>query len=303
MIRKVKYFFLVLIFLACSKDESIKKPVFDLTGVIIEKGQGVSGVSIAVDNQSRATTNSNGEFVVEDLEPGTYIIKPQQTDRSFLPAEISVTIGNTNVGSNDFVRAATDQLIHGERIWEKFRQSVYSIKQNEAETIQLDLEQNALWYQNSQGGLIFVTLSGNFTITARANAVRKSNNAQAVACNVCLGGLMVRDPASATGENYVHLVTGFTPNGLGVEYKSTTNGSSQFSTVPDGSAVHDLRIQRAGDTFNLYHKLTTETNWTLTTSYNRPGFPNAAQVGINIYTAAGGAVADLSVIFIGIRID
>jgi hypothetical protein len=303
MLRKILFILFLTAFIACSKDEPVNKTGYTLQGTIIEKGQGAAGISVSINNQVSATTNQAGEYVIENLDAGTYSVTPDQSGRSFLPSEKSVTITDQNVSLVDFIRAGTDQTIYDETIWNRFRQSVYSIKQNAPNMLQLDLEENALWYQNNQGGLIYRSINGNFTITAKVNAVRKSNNSQPVACNICLGGLMVRNANNSNGENYVHLVTGFTPDGLGVEFKSTTNGASVFDTSPDGSALHDLRIQRAGSTFTMYQKLPSEGNWNLIATYNRADLPAEVLVGVNIYTAQAGPVADLSVIFENIVIE
>jgi hypothetical protein len=66
---------------------------------------------------------------------------------------------------------------------------------------------------------------------------------------------MARNPNSTPGENYVHLVTGVTPNGPGYETKNTTNNVSPFVASADANTKHDLRIQRVGNTFTLYQKV------------------------------------------------
>jgi hypothetical protein len=163
--------------------------------------------------------------------------------------------------------------------------------------LQLDLEQNALWYQNAQGGLLYQTVTGDFSLTATVNAIQKSDNQKPVACDICLGGLMVRNPSAATGENYVHLVTGNTPNGLGYEYKSTLNGVSDFTAISDGTTHHYLRIQRTGNTFALAQRKIGDPNWSTVQTLVRNDLPATVMVGLNIYTAQTGTVANLSVIF------
>lgn len=239
---------------------------------------------------------------MDGLAPGNYVIKAEQAGRAFTPADIAIDISASDTEGNDFERLPVNQIVHQGQTWNLFNPAVYSVKANNATSLQLDLEQNALWYQASQGGLIYRTLTGDFTITARVKAVRKSDNSQAVACDVCLGGLMARNPAG-TQQNYVHLVTGFTPDGLGYETKNTTNNVSPYEATGDGNSRHDLRINRSGNTFTLYQKLTTETNWNIAATYNRPDLPAALQVGFNIYTAQSGAVADLSVIYENVVIE
>lgn len=297
MKKAFNLFFIIAILIGCNKTDDPKRSGLSIHGTITEKGQAAGGVTVRLNGSGDATTGPNGKFELKNVTPGSHTIEPFLQGRSFLPDKITVDVSDVAVEDVDFTLAAADQLIHRQQLWDLFKPSVYSVKLNTGDLLQLDLAENALWYHNSQGGLVSVSINGNFTITASVNAVRKSNNSQAVACNVCLGGLMVRNPGSTTGENYIHLVTGFTPNGLGVEFKSTTNGTSVYNTDPDGSSAHDLRIQRVGSTFNLYQKLPTESSWTLAVSYNRTDLPQTVLVGFNIYTAQTGAVADLSVTY------
>jgi hypothetical protein len=291
-----------LILLACGDDPN-PAATFSIRGSVTENGQGVSGISILMNSQPATTTSSNGSYVIADLEPASYIIKPEQAGRTFAPAELSVTISNGDSEGNNFSRVAANQIVHKDQEWTLFNPNVYSVEVNNTNALQVDLIQNALWYQGSQGGLIYRTVTGDFTMTATVNAVRKSDNNQAVACNVCLGGLMARNPSDASGQNYVHLVTGNTPNGLGYEVKNTTNSVSPYEAFGDGSTKHDLRIVRTGSTFTLYQKLSTANTWNVAATFSRPDLHTTLQVGVNIYTASGGAVADLSVIYENIVIE
>jgi hypothetical protein len=242
----------LIIFMACGDDEpSVKK--FTINGTVVtENGQGQPGVSILNNNVVAATTQANGTYSIEDLEAGSYTIRAEEAGRTFTPSEIDVTIADENSEGNNFNRISQNQIVHNSQTWNLFNPGVYFIKQNNSSTLQLDLIQNALWFQGSQGGLIYQSITGNFTITATVNAVKKSDNSQAVSCDNCLGGLMARNPNSTSGENYVHLVTGVTPNGPGYETKNTTNNISPFVASADANTKHDLRIQRVGNTFTLY---------------------------------------------------
>lgn len=302
MLNRTKPLLILILLFACSKDDAVPASGNKISGVITEKGVGAAGIPVMVNNQVSATTDATGNFSIVDWEPGTYVIKPDQQGRLFLPAEVIVNVSTENITDINFERAANDQVIHNEAMWDMFRPAVYSVRQNDDDILQLDLEENALWYNNSQGGLIHRTITGDFTITAAVNAVQKSNG-EPVACNICLGGLMIRNLSSTGGENYVHLVTGFTPDGLGIEFKSTTNGASDFDTDADGSSIHDLKIQRIGNTFTLSQKLPEETDWTVAATFNRPDLPATVMAGINIYTAQNGDVADLSIIYKNITIE
>ncbi|HEU5292456.1 MAG TPA: carboxypeptidase-like regulatory domain-containing protein [Cyclobacteriaceae bacterium] len=296
-------FFGLLVFIGCGDDETQEKK-FKISGTVIsESGQGLSGISILNNNVVVATTEVGGAYNIEDLDPGAYAIRAQEATRSFTPSEIEVTITNEDSEGNDFLRVSQNQIIHNSQTWNLFNPGVYFVKQNTSTTLQLDLTQNALWFQASQGGLIYQNVTGNFTITATVNAVKKSDNTQSAACDICLGGLMARNPNTGSGENYVHVVSGVTPNGVGYETKNTTNNVSPYSATGDANTKHDLRIQRTGSTFTLYQRLSGAITWNVAATFDRPDLPATLMVGINIYTAQAGAVADLSVVYENVVIE
>jgi len=287
----------VLFFLlSCGGDDDNTKTA-SITGTVTENGAAASGVSILIDGNELTTTDGSGSFSVSNLPLGSHVVAPQQEGRAFSPEQQSVTLPEDGLTGIDFEREALAQFVHGDAEWELFNEAVYSVKVNNETTVQLDLAQNALWYNESKGGGIYQSITGNFTLSATVNAVKKSNNAQAVACDVCLGGIMARNPDESKGQNYVHLVTGFTPAGLGYETKNTVNSASDYTPTQDGSSMHDLRITRSGSTFTLFKKGAADTDWVLIGTQERPDLPATLQVGLNIYTAPSGAVADLSVIY------
>ena len=303
ILRNKTLLFGLIIFMACSDAETpIKK--FTISGTVVsETGQGLQGVSILNNDVLATTTQANGIYTIEDLEPGTYAIRATETNRTFTPSEIDVILTDANSDENDFNRVSQDEITHNNQTWKLFNPAVYFINKNNGTTLQLDLTQNALWFQGSQGGLIYQSVTGNFTITANVGAHKKSNVDLQATCDICLGGLMARNPDNSPGENYVHLVTGVTPNGPGYETKNTTNSVSPFNATADGNTVHDLRITRTGSTFTLYQKLTGAETWNVAATLERPDLPATLLVGVNIYTAQVGAVADLSVIYKNIVIE
>lgn len=285
------------IYTSCEKEPNAR--LSTIRGHITENNQGVSGIKLHLNGSPATTTNADGTYLIDKLPPGDYVVEPVKEERSFDPAQISLTIKEADVSDLDFVLRSLGQLslIHKNEAWDYFNPGIYSIKQNTPSLLQLDLEQNGLWYQNAQGGLLYQTITGNFSLTATVNAVQKTDNQKPVACDICLGGIMVRNPVSSNGENYIHLVTGNTPNGLGYEYKSTVNGVSDFTAVSDGSAKHQLRIQRTGNSFILSQKKVSDTEWTTIQTLIRNDLPASIMVGLNIYTAQTGPVANLSIIY------
>lgn len=202
-----------------------------------------------------------------------------------------------------------NEVIIGGETWTMLNKDVFSTTVT-TEGVTLDLEQNALWYQGNQGGLLYKSFTGNFTLSAKVMVRRKSDSALAPNCDVCLGGLMARNPNNTDGENYVHLVSGNTPeevndgtDELGVEHKSTTNSVSPYDAIPDGLSDHELRIVRDGSEFSLYSKNIDATEWNLIITHTRADLPTTLQVGLNIYTTLGGETADLRVIYENIVLE
>lgn len=196
-----------------------------------------------------------------------------------------------------------------ENSWLFFNENVFTLEDTN-NTITLSLDQNALWFENDSGGLAYQNIIGDFVLSAKVLVRRKSDDTQAPNCNVCLGGLMARNPNSTNAENYVHLVSGNIPetendgaDELGIEYKSTTDNISAFTAVPDGSSDHELKIQREGNNFLMSYRTIGASDWVLIQTYDRPNLPETLQVGFNIYTAKTGATADLKIIYEDIVIN
>lgn len=295
--------FAIGLFINCSNDEPEtlgREEQFEISGSI--SGSGSEGVVVSVSDQ-QGTSDANGIFTVLGLTPEMYQVIPVKAGYYFIPESRSVNIVEENIENVDFEIFSEDQLQYNSASWQLFNEEVYTIKQNETTAIQLDLAQNGLWFQNDQGGLIYQVVTGDFAIEGRASVRKRSNDQEEVDCSICLGGLMARNPENADGENYVHLVTGNTPEGIGVEHKSTVDGQSDFDATNDGSADFELRIVRSGSDFVLSKRATNSNDWVAVITYNRPDLPNTLQVGFNIYTAASGALADLSVIYENIIIS
>ncbi len=201
-----------------------------------------------------------------------------------------------------------DDLTPGDGDWSLGTYQFYSLSPvvfgltEEGTDLRLDLTQNAIWFQGDQAGLLYTEITGDFSMSATVRAQRSSDNTQAPDCNVCLGGLMARNPDDASGENYVHIVVGRNPAGVGVETKTTLNSVSTFTPYDDNLSEAELRMTRDGDSFTLYRRDVGSTRpWTAVETYERPDLPETLQVGFNIYTSVTrSTVADLSVAFEGI---
>jgi len=224
---------------------------------------------------------------------------------------LSVACGSDDPKDTDPVLAA-DEIAHAGSTWKLFNSDFYSVVTNNATTLHLDLAQNAIWFNASTGGMIYRLVDGDFTLSAHVNAVKRTDHSQSVSCSACFGGLVARNPAGAN-QNYVHVVTGGTPNGIGAETKTTRNSDSGnqvantsdpgWFTYVDAYTSHDLRLTRVGNVFSMYKKSPVDVNWVLLTSYTREDLPSELQVGMNIYTSVSGPLADLSVIFENITLQ
>jgi hypothetical protein len=153
--------------------------------------------------------------------------------------------------------------------------------------LSLTLTAPALWFNDSTGVLAFKPVTGDFTVTATVRTQKASNPSEPPAPAIRLGGLMARDPASdATHvQNYVHIVAGNGPSGvLAIENKTTVNGNSVYEAPEWPSPDAELRICRAGSTFNLYKRPVGSGTWQLAASYDRPDLPDRLQVGADVYS-------------------
>ncbi len=167
----------------------------------------------------------------------------------------------------------------------------------------LTLKQRAGWAGNNIGPVVYKLVTGNFRATATVKTSKTSDPAQPPTTRPHLGGIMARNPNGVDKggvENYVHIVIGATPNGAGVETKTTVNNDTKYEASTWDTNEAELRICRINDTFSLYKKHVGEKAWTLATSYSRSDLPPTLQVGANIYSFQP---PDLRVTFDNLKIE
>jgi len=167
-------------------------------------------------------------------------------------------------------------------------------------TLVMHLTKRALWFQASRGVLFWMSVDGDFRVSATVRTARFSDPSRAPGGDgtVQLAGLMAR--AQSISEDYVHIVVGSDADGLSVETKSTTNANSIFDgpAWPTGSA--ELRICRIGTTFSLEKRPVGATTWTLAATIERPDLAGSIEVGPNIYSDSP---PDLVARYDGLRIE
>jgi hypothetical protein len=149
----------------------------------------------------------------------------------------------------------------------------------------LRLTRNALWFNASQGVLVYKMVSGDFKLTSTVHARKASDPTKPPDPPVHLGGVMARGAAGGS-ENYVFIVAGHDPNGIAIETKNTTNSASQYSGVAWPSGDAQLRLCRVGASFQLLKRPAGGGAWMLAATFNRPDLPGTLQAGLNIYTSA-----------------
>jgi hypothetical protein len=141
----------------------------------------------------------------------------------------------------------------------------------------------ALWFNERTGPFVFKLVTGDVKVTAPVHARRTSDPMQPPSQFVEVGGIMMRNPQSAS-ENYVFLDVGFAEQGrIAVEHKSTVDGVSVFgetSSSPDA----DLRLCRTGTMIAAYRRDPGTTVWQLELAVDRADLPPVLQVGLDAST-------------------
>jgi hypothetical protein len=154
--------------------------------------------------------------------------------------------------------------------------------------------QSLLWFNASQGGLVYKTVTGDFTVTATVHPRKRSAPQSPPTETVNLGGLMARSPAPGP-ENYVFVVVGVDVNDFSVETKTTIEGRSTYEGPSWAPTDAELRICRVGPELRLLKRAPGTTAWMMAASYRRPDLPSTLQVGPNVYSPT--ARPDLDVAF------
>ena len=151
---------------------------------------------------------------------------------------------------------------------------------------------SSTWYRDWRGVLEYKEITGDFVVTTDVEPRRRSGPG-APQSLYSLAGIMVRAPrpnvTSPTtwtpgGENYVFLSlgTGDSPGNFQFEVKTTQNSDSVLNLSP-GVARARIQVARIGSTFIMLRQ-NEGGSWIVHQRYQRPDFPQTAQVGLTTYT-------------------
>lgn len=143
----------------------------------------------------------------------------------------------------------------------------------------------AAWFSDGEGQMIYKLVTGDFTVTCLARTEDADNPGLPPPLSWHLGGLIVRDPASTSGQaNWLHLVVGSATSGvpIALEDKNTVNSMSILRLTPLTSPEAELRIDRIGSQIDMYYRTASVDPWSLVRSFDRPDLPETLQVGMGL---------------------
>jgi hypothetical protein len=148
---------------------------------------------------------------------------------------------------------------------------------------------NAIWFNGSEGPLLYKPVTGDFTVRATLHARDTVVTSAPPPSPYRLGGLLVRNPAGSSGDlDWVHVAIGGGDAGapIAVEDKTTVNSSSDFVLHPMLTADAEVRIRRRGANFELHWRPIGATTWTALRVHHRPDLPATVDVGLMAYSAS-----------------
>ena len=161
------------------------------------------------------------------------------------------------------------------------------IDQTSAGQLVIEPTLGAVWHDASAGPFFFKPWSGNFLVTARVSAVNVGDGTSPPTGSWVGVGILMRDPASAAGdESWVLLTNGLRNNSsqTGTSYWSTTGSSTVLIGHRSGPHHLLLGMCRLDGAITLYWRFDTEMRWTeITTIFEgstAPQLPDTVQLGI-----------------------
>ncbi len=146
------------------------------------------------------------------------------------------------------------------------------------------------WYEDYRAIYLFKEVTGNFIVETRVQVTSLTGGLPSR--DYSLAGVMVRAPREVTPatwqadqENWLFIATGrgADPNNPQLETKRTYNSTSHLILTPAEAGWVDLRIERLGQTFNLYARFPGD-DWFLSRTIEHDLMPATLQVGLHAYT-------------------
>jgi hypothetical protein len=146
------------------------------------------------------------------------------------------------------------------------------------------------WYGDYVGAMLYKPVSGDFIVETHVQTVSRADGSSPPSLPFNSGGLIVRDPASAPGnQNWLTNNVGFQSASVATEGKTTVGSHSELF-LRNGTQSGILRICRFGSTFVLARRLEGEDAFIETHRFDRPDLPDQVQVGMmaNGWNSTGG---------------
>lgn len=146
---------------------------------------------------------------------------------------------------------------------------------------------NTYWYANVTGPYVYQRTWGDFTATTYVRSLDRDNTGVPPQSEFNSTGLIVRNPVTTFGENYIMVNLGMQShaNQIGSESKTTQGSTSTLYLDPD---LHEgeVRIERIGTTIRTYKRTGSDPEFVLLDVFDRPDIPDTVQIGmvLNGYT-------------------
>ena len=148
---------------------------------------------------------------------------------------------------------------------------------------------NTFWFSSTTGPYVYQLTWGDFTATTSVQALNRTNTSVPPSAQFNSAGLIVRNPSTALGQNYIMTNLGMqsSANGVGSESKTTFNSNSTLFLDPDLN-YGEVRIERTGTEIRTYKRTGSDSAFVLLDIFDRPDIPDTVQIGmvLNGWTSA-----------------
>jgi hypothetical protein len=103
---------LVLAFTAVGCSGGNSAGTYTITGIVRSSGAGLQGVIVTLDEMSwaTATTDASGNYTIQNVANGSYIITPKRSGYTFSPSTLTAVVNDANVDVQDFIVTTNSSL-------------------------------------------------------------------------------------------------------------------------------------------------------------------------------------------------